>query len=159
VVRLARPRTPSAVLELRGAYKINPGRKRLEEPEFENTDVACPDYLSDRAKAEWARVYPLLRQAGVMTAAFMGALAAYCHYYSQWAEAVGNIKGLLVKFEQDGEPVKSTYIDIARDASKECRAWAIELGLTAVSKTRASSTATKKKENRFDKFTPAVRPN
>jgi P27 family predicted phage terminase small subunit len=159
---MARPPTPSALLEARGAYKINPQRRRLEEPEFENVDVDCPEYLSPLAKTEWARVYPLLRQAGVMTAAFMAALAGYCHYYAQWCEAVGNIKALLVKFEKDGDPVKSPYIDIARDASKEYRAWAIELGLTAVSKTRASSTATGKKQNRFSKFAEAPdsdRPN
>ena len=156
---MGRPRTPSAILELRGAYKINPQRKRPAEPQFEQADIACPDYLGERARTEWDRVYAVLQGAGVMTPAYLAALAGYCHYYAQWVEAVSNTKGLLVKLTADGEPVKSPYIDIALHASREYRAWAIELGLTAVSKTRVASTGTKQKENRFAKFTPGSRPN
>lgn len=152
---MARPRTPSAILELRGAYKKNPARRRPAEPEYDPSDCDCPDHLSPGAKAEWARVYPLLRSAGVMSPAYMAALAGYCHYYALWTDAVKKVNefGAVIKGENN-RPVKSPYAQVADQASAEYRSWAIELGLTAVSKTRASSsgTTTKQKENRFAKL-------
>jgi P27 family predicted phage terminase small subunit len=154
-----RPPTPSAILELRGSYKQNPQRRRLAEPEFESAAVPCPDYLAGEAKIEWDRVHPLLLGAGVMTPAYLAALAGYCHWYGIWINAARELNrfGSLVKI--DGETVKSPYFEIARRASAEYRAWAIELGMTAVSKTRAASSGKQQKENRFAKFSPEVRPN
>lgn len=52
---MARPRTPTAVLEARGAFKKNPQRRkaRAGEPKPAGGVGAPPDYLSERRQNIW----------------------------------------------------------------------------------------------------------
>ena len=45
--------TPSNVLELRGAYKKNPQRRRTKEPKSSEPIGKCPDYLTEGQKKCW----------------------------------------------------------------------------------------------------------
>lgn len=58
---MARPRTASNVLELRGAFKNHPGRgkDRASEPKADEPIGAAPDHLSDEAKACWDEIVGL----------------------------------------------------------------------------------------------------
>jgi phage terminase small subunit len=65
---MARPRTPTKVLEARGAFKKDPQRKREGEPVVKNPLGAPPDGLDEMEVAAWheiARYVPL----GVLTEA------------------------------------------------------------------------------------------
>jgi hypothetical protein len=52
---MGRPRTPTAVLELRGAFKRNPNRERARrhEPVVATPLPEPPKYLTKAAKAAW----------------------------------------------------------------------------------------------------------
>jgi hypothetical protein len=51
--KMARPRTPTNVLEMRGAYKKNPQRKREDEPEVATGLGPAPDYFSPEQADAW----------------------------------------------------------------------------------------------------------
>lgn len=52
---MSRPRTPSNVLELKGAFEKNPNRRR-EDPKVEAGLGEPPDYLEDAERAVWAEI-------------------------------------------------------------------------------------------------------
>jgi hypothetical protein len=58
---MARPKTPSNVLQLNGAYKKNPNRKPDEgtEPELKAGVGEPPEYLDADAKALWHEIVSL----------------------------------------------------------------------------------------------------
>lgn len=53
---MARPRTPTNVLELRGAFKRHPERKRDEEPKPSQAIGECPDRLDAGERAAWDEI-------------------------------------------------------------------------------------------------------
>ncbi len=65
---MARPRTPTKVLDARGAFKANPQRKRDGEPEVHEPIGCAPDHLADDELAAWRQI---ISQApmGVLTEA------------------------------------------------------------------------------------------
>ncbi|MFM0053360.1 hypothetical protein [Caballeronia grimmiae] len=52
---MARPRTPAKVLEMRGSYRKNPGRRR-EEPEVAGPLGDPPQHLSAPEIAAWNEI-------------------------------------------------------------------------------------------------------
>ena len=53
---MARPRTPTNVLELRGSFKRHPERKRTEEPNSLLAIGDCPDRLDAGERAAWDEI-------------------------------------------------------------------------------------------------------
>lgn len=56
---MPKPRTPSAVLEARGAFDKDPGRRR-EDFEAGAFDPAPPKYFNAKQKAVWAEIVAVL---------------------------------------------------------------------------------------------------
>lgn len=67
----------------------NPGNRPLNnnEPKPNTAVSACPDWLEDEAKAEWARMGKILVDMGVLTEVDVAAFAGYCQAYARWKEA------------------------------------------------------------------------
>ena len=53
---MARPRTPSNVLELRGSFKAQPSRRRPDEPKPPHPIGECPGRLDDGERAAWDEI-------------------------------------------------------------------------------------------------------
>lgn len=64
---MARNRTPSNILELRGAFDKNPQRRR-EEPKVDSDLGQPPEHFDDARKAAWAEVVDMAPE-GVLTKA------------------------------------------------------------------------------------------
>ena len=144
---------PSSIQDLKGAYRKNPQRRPRNEPEFTEQDAECPDHLGPVAKAEWVRMYPELKAAGLMRAAYMAAFAAYCQNYERWAMAEKEVQaqGLIV----GGYP--NPYLAIASKAMDQMRSFLTEFGMTPSSKTRAvADKREKQEESRFAKLAKVV---
>ena len=47
----------------------------------------CPAWLSEKARQEWRRVAPVLKQLGLLHVIDRTALAGYCQAYARWREA------------------------------------------------------------------------
>lgn len=63
---MARPRKPTAVLELTGAFKKNPQRKRIHEPQPSGSVGEPPVDFDDYLKALWRDLVRMV-PAGVLT--------------------------------------------------------------------------------------------
>ncbi len=76
---------PTALKVLNG----NPGNRPLNknEPKPCTAVSACPDWLEEEAKAEWARMGQILEDMGVLTEIDITAFAGYCQSYARWKEA------------------------------------------------------------------------
>ena len=70
---MARPRTPTAILDARGAFRKDPQRRRDGEPEVREPIGAMPGYFDESQKVAWKQI---TNQApmGVLTEADTGAV-------------------------------------------------------------------------------------
>lgn len=147
--RSGRKPTPTNLKLLKG----NPGKRKLDtagEVQPMLGAPECPDWLSDEAKAEWARVCPELEQLGVLAFIDRAALAAWCVEWARFVEAEENIREhgiVLLKIDQvierAGEPTiivtkagRNPATLISTQAQAHMRAWASEFGFTPSARTR-----------------------
>ena len=144
---------PTATKKLEGTYRED--RDNLNAPEFEPFTKApsCPSYITGKARAAWQKHSSLLTEAGVLTPSDLHALEAYCVTYSQWRDAVEQLKKSMTTWGGVGgvELKASPYVAIAKDSQAAMRQWMNELGITPSS--RSKVTGTKKQE----KTTPGGR--
>jgi P27 family predicted phage terminase small subunit len=96
-----------------------------------------PSHLDEQAKAEWARVAPILHGLGLLTKADTPALELYCTTYSRWltAEIAMREHGMVVK-SPSGYPIQNPYLSIATSALKQMKQLLAEFGMTPSSRTR-----------------------
>ena len=74
---MARPRTPTKIAELRGAYRKNPSRRPLGEPEPAGVIGPAPSHFSQEQSAIWDEVVGLC-YPGVLGQADRIALEIIC---------------------------------------------------------------------------------
>ena len=120
---------PTALKILRG----NPGKRRLPlEPApapLDDTWADPPPELTGdrRAKAEWRRLVPMLRDCGLISQAERGALISLCQQWSTYLEARVMLKRKGLTTDQGRV---SPFVDIADRALGHCHRLWHELGLT-----------------------------
>jgi P27 family predicted phage terminase small subunit len=134
---------PTALKLLRG----NPGKRPLNqnepqpEPVGESFDVPPAALDGDAvAAAEWARLAPMLRRAGMVTEAERTSLVALCQQWSRYLKAQGNVMQVgMVVMGKNGQPFVNPYLGVADKALTHCcKLWS-ELGLTPSSRSRISA--------------------
>lgn len=112
----------------------NPGKRALPraEPKPEPKAPKPPTDLHGDALREWRRVAPQLERLGLLTGLDRAALAAYCWSWAQLLAAERTLaeSSLLLKGRPDRGMVRNPAAAIARDASRDCRAWCSEFGMT-----------------------------
>lgn len=119
---------PTALRVLHGEkrYRIN-----TDEPQPRELLPTPPEWLSEFAAAEWARVWPDLEHMRTAKAVDATALACYCEAVARFrvVTTVVNQSGPLL-VGKDGTVRKNPAVGQARDASNDVRLWSRELGLT-----------------------------
>jgi P27 family predicted phage terminase small subunit len=97
-----------------------------------------PPQVKGLALKEWKRVVPELMKRRTITPADAAALAMYCTTFARWQEAEDRVArdGLIVK-TKSGNVIQHPALGIANTATKLCHRWAVELGLTPSSRSRA----------------------
>lgn len=65
---MARPRKPTEVLELKGAFRKDPQRRRPVGPKSKRPLGSCPEYFGEDEAIVWAEV-ETMAAAGVLTSA------------------------------------------------------------------------------------------
>ena len=125
---------PTKLKELLG----NPGRRPLDKREPKPTGLAtCPDYLSDVAKAEWARLAPTLEALGLLTELDQSCMISYCDAHAAWVDACAHIKALGAMLKSpNGYPVMNPYLAVKNQAEQTMDKARANLGLTPASRTR-----------------------
>lgn len=109
-----------------------------------------PAHLDDEAKIEWDRISQELETLGLLTSIDRAALAAYCHAWSTWVEAVEKLQsmGKIIK-APSGYPMVNPYVAIHNKALDYLHKFAVEFGLTPASRSRISVQSTRKTSNKF----------
>jgi phage terminase small subunit len=115
--QVARPRTPTAVLELKGAFKKDPKRKKAREgePVVEAPIGVPPKHIGEVAKSVWRRV---AKVATWLTEADRDALEIYC--------------GLKAEAEVDLTEMAASRISLLNKYQND-------LGLTAVARSKVKA--------------------
>lgn len=128
----------------------NPGKRPLnaDEPRLDLAQPSPPPFLCDDAKVEWGRLVGALFEAGLMTEADRGALAAYCQAYGRWAQAERALarmaerdainSGLMVK-TSNGNVIQNPLVGIANKAYSDVVRFAAEFGMTPSSRSRVTA--------------------
>jgi hypothetical protein len=126
---MARPRTPTSVLEARGSYKKDPQRLKDREDEPQGVGVIGepPSWLLKDAATVWRELAASLPD-GVATASDRPAFEALCNYVSSQ-----RLDGLLE----------------SKDAARMIKLFSV-FGMTLADLSRVKSSVKKKVANPFD---------
>lgn len=99
-------------------------------------DMKAPAWMSKDAKAEWRRVFPILRKRRILTVADLGSLENYC-------VALGTVREMERTLQAEGHICETESgrkrhpaVGIQAEAMNRSRLLAAELGLTPVSRSR-----------------------
>ena len=83
---MARPRTATKILELKGAFKVNPERKRPAEPEGRaGFPARAPAGLTKFQKQAWAEIVKAVPD-GVLTGSDLPAVKMVVSLYAEFLE-------------------------------------------------------------------------
>jgi P27 family predicted phage terminase small subunit len=98
-----------------------------------------PDELTDDAiaSAEWSRIVPQLRAAGMIAVVERNVLIAACQQWAIYQRATKSInRDGAVIVRKNGTPALNKNVMVAQASLQACRQLWIELGLTPSSRTR-----------------------
>jgi P27 family predicted phage terminase small subunit len=131
-----RPRQPTALKLLRG----NPGRGpvNVHEPKYSPIEAVPPEWLDPEARAEWARLAPIVGESGHVTTADRVGFIAYVRAWSRWVAADREATAALAATEDTAETrarVTATTYRADKAFDRLLRA-AAEMGLTPASRSR-----------------------
>src|ERR1700688_2453780 len=108
-----------------------------------------PEHLSEEAKREWRKVFPLLLERGSLTQADASAVSLYCETFARWLAAKRDVElnGIVVTvttLDKRGEQVQNRKqnpaLRIAQDSERSLRTYLRELGLTPAARERVLPT-------------------
>ena len=142
---------PTALKVLEG----NPGKRALpkNEPKPE-AGAVCPDWLPADARAEWARVAPVLERIGLLTQADTAALTAYCLAWASLKDAQRMIDrdGAVISGGANGYQMPHPAIAIANKALLAIHRFAKEFGMTPSARGRMSLPGEKEEADPMEKL-------
>lgn len=99
-------------------------------------DIKAPSWMSKDAKAEWRRVFPILRKRRILTTADLGSLENYCLALGTVREMERTLQVEGHVFTGESGPKRHPAVAIQSDAMTRALRLASELGLTPVSRSR-----------------------
>lgn len=154
-----RNRKPTALRKLTG----NAGHRKLndKEPTPAPGDPDMPADLTAKAKAEWKRLLPLLRDMKVLTKADGDALAALCQVRVRWKQAEALIERMgqvVVETRQtasgkiERRVKKNPAVTVASDALKHMRSLMADFGLTPASRAGVKTIGNGESQDPLDDF-------
>jgi P27 family predicted phage terminase small subunit len=116
----------------------NPGHRIFNKTEPKPPAVIpeCPDWLDERAHAEWDRVAQDLFDIGILTSVDRTALAGYCQAYSSWVECQEHIADNGSVIAGRWGPSINPAVTAAQKWMGIIRSFCQEFGLTPSSRAR-----------------------
>ena len=133
----------------------NRGKRPLNESEPDPPpvkNIRPPSTLTDKkARREWYKIAPILKDIGVLSEIDVMALAAYCQVYSRWIEAEENVRklGMIIK-TKTGYPVINPYLAVANTCLKQMRGYLSEFGMTPASRSRVTADKQKPEKTGYE---------
>jgi P27 family predicted phage terminase small subunit len=128
--------TPVPVLKARGSWRA---KVRAGEVAYESGPPPCPDWLGADAAAEWKRIVPLLRSAGVLQRTDLAGLAGYCEAWGEFCCLSRLAERVRAGAEKGGVPLGETEFKLIRlknGAAERAAKMAQQFGFTPASRAR-----------------------
>lgn len=122
------PPLPTNVLRLHG--ETRPSQIGHGEPQPPALEAPAPAYLDEDAQAEWQRLERILRPMGLLTAADVDHLAAYCTAVVHHRRAVELVNQALPLITRRGEVVKHPAMQVIRDQAQLILQFGARFGLS-----------------------------
>jgi hypothetical protein len=129
---MARPRTPSNVLELRGSFKTHPERRREDAEGAAPWSDEPPEHLTGPEIAAWREVVASLPKVAVSSSERFG--------IAQMARLWATLKTT--------HPSSPDF----KKLDDSFRQWAIQMGMTLQARTKLGTSGDKSEGNKFAKF-------
>lgn len=119
----------------------NPGHRPLpeDEPEPPPASIDPPDHLEGDALAEWNRMAPMLKEAGMFSVADRIALSLVCDVYAEYLDARRKEKEMApsgVAGGAKGGVVTSPFRRLLYRSRDDLRKLLVEFGMTPSSRSR-----------------------
>lgn len=148
---MGRPRKPTKILELSGAFKKDPQRKeaRASEPVFPSGAIEPPDWLDMDAREIWSQVVPTYEAQGIAQPVHAWALANLCQALSHAKKAQKKVfrDGITIMTEQGLK--KHPALAIFKDSMMLALQYAREFGGLPASQSKVSAKPAEKEVNEF----------
>ena len=129
---MARPRTPSNVLELRGAFNTHPERRREDAPGAGPWNSDPPDHLTGPEIAAWGEVVEALPRVALTATERLGV--------AQMARLWATLKST--------HPASPDF----KKLDDSFRQWCSQMGMTLQARTKLGSNGDQDAGNKFSKF-------
>ncbi|WP_431980019.1 phage terminase small subunit P27 family [Streptomyces qinglanensis] len=129
---MGRTAQPAALKLLKGRSEgtDTAGRPVNQGPAFKRVPPEPPEWLTEEAAAEWARVVDGLSRLDLLKPEDRAGLSAYCEAWATFRSATETVQreGLTIEAKQG--TLAHPAVAIARNAGRELRSWAAHFGLT-----------------------------
>lgn len=135
---MGRPRTPSNVLELRGAFAHNPDRRREDAPGAGPFERDPPTHLTPDVVPAWSYLVARLPSVALTSSDEIAVEQAARVLAGLWALA--NMGPLGLQTQE------------FKRLDDSLRQWLIQLGMTIQARTKINPTGEKKPPSKFGKF-------
>jgi P27 family predicted phage terminase small subunit len=149
---------PTNIKKLRGTWR--PDRGNANEPKVQPGVPEPPEWLSADALAEWRRIVPQLKAAGLLTRLDLAVLVGYVTAWADLCEATRNVAGHGTTYVSPrGTLVLHPELRRIEKARAALRAFASEFGLSPSARARVGASPPPEDdedEARRRKFFPAL---
>ena len=142
---MARPRKPTALKLIHGSRDRH---KNKLEPKPEGIAL-MPNWLSEPAQDEWARLAPELTKIGILTLADETEFAVYCSAYAELKEAEAELaRNGRTQITKDGFERKSAWCSIRDEAWKRLHQAASGFGLNPSARAKVEAKPIEAKDDK-----------
>ena len=129
---MARPPTPSAILQLRGSFKTHPERVREDAPGAGAFDESPPECLTGAEIAAWREMVAALPRVALTGSERPGV--------TQMARLWATLKAT--------HPASPDF----KKLDDSFRQWCVQMGMTVVARVKLGSHENQKQQNEFSNF-------
>ena len=143
-------RTRKPLSEQRGNLTKETQTRRAAEQDLVKTDCAYlsrpPDWLSDRAKKEYCRLYNAMKNIDMLGDLDANNLAAYCDAFDNYLTASADVQESGLTIELDDKVVENPNVVLQIKYAKEMREFGKQCGLSIDSRLKFAAVKLEKTE-------------
>lgn len=143
-------RTRKPLSEQRGNLTKEIQARRAAEQDMVKTECAYlsrpPDWLSDRAKKEYCRLYQAMKNIDMLGDLDANNLAAYCNAFDNYLTASADIQENGITKTADGEVYENPNVALQIKYAKEMREFGKQCGLSIDSRLKFAAVKLEKAE-------------
>lgn len=143
-------RTRKPLSEQRGNLTKETQTRRAAEQDLVKTDCAYlsrpPDWLSDRAKKEYCRLYNAMKNIDMLGDLDANNLAAYCNAFDNYLEAAADVRKNGLTIELDDKVIENPNVALQIKYAKEMREFGKQCGLSIDSRLKFAAVKLEKAE-------------